>query len=259
MQSNYYYLIASLPSSGTTDLQELYDHIMVNLSQEDARLFRYFGHVHDNYNLISVLGHKYKNLDLTRMVTPANFNMQELKDEQLLLQLAPDYMFHFYQELKVSFETTTIREWETILWTNFYEEIAKIDDHFLNCYFQHEQIIANTLRVTVAQEFYPKSDTAKQENNLHHAYEDWQQPLQLLLKERKPDEISSWIRDHRLEITEGLSSVTSFDRNRVFHHFLHIQRQSVKLNRATSDAKADFQKVKSAVLGTHAPLKQLLI
>ena len=152
-QSNYQYLIASLPELTLPDLYSppgemqdyrrlgyLFSEIMENLSEKDHALARYIFYSIDNRNLVNLLFHPDE-----PFVPHGYYNQAELDYESKALDAIPEYMKLFLELVERGEPEVPNLRIEDHLYDYFYRETSSLQSPFLREWYSFERDLHNIL------------------------------------------------------------------------------------------------------------------
>lgn len=144
---NYYYLITSLPElsiddpSSQIDVEEILDFINRNLSDEDQATGRYLIYPNDNYNLVNQIFEKFHNIPATEFRTPSIFDQEEIQQFIRKEYKVPEYMNNFMDFHRGKLDLLRPSRIEEYLWTDFYKEVATLDNRFIIDYYEYDRTL----------------------------------------------------------------------------------------------------------------------
>ncbi|WCL49068.1 DUF2764 family protein [Leptospira sp. GIMC2001] len=238
----YFYLVSSLPSVGSIDqfaesqINDIQNRILNELSIEDAENFKYLIYKNDNKNLLYVLRRKFKIKEdpLFTFHTPALFTYQELEEGILGLFELPNYMFEFLQLSKDEYNGS---QTENLLIHLFYKEATSTQNGFLSDYFHFKRDLKNIISSINARKYGYDIDkylldggrinetlrnVSSRDFGLGSGIYAFIEDLDRLLSEGKLTELEKFIDKIIIQFIDSYPWVNTFSADAVYMYFLKL-------------------------------------
>lgn len=150
MFQNYYHcLIAGLPdlfldeTEVSFSLLDFKENLETELAPRDFELVKWLFLDRDNKNLLNILQENYDNFDKL-----GNFTLNEFEremDEDEALHTLPQYMYDVIAEYKENKGNRSIKQWENLLASHYFDYVLSANNSFLKAWFEFEMNVKNIL------------------------------------------------------------------------------------------------------------------
>jgi len=162
MAKKYYCLIAGLPDILLGDKKVLYNSILLRneleeeLSMQDFRMAQALYLPFDHYNLISLLFNQRKEFDPRGLYTLGELEFlldKKNLQEELDLQVFPDYLIAFAKEILFAEETITSVNAEVLVYKKYVNYLLSFNNQFLNEFTSFQTNLKNIYTALISRKY----------------------------------------------------------------------------------------------------------